>query len=84
LHDLLVSRPLRPTFHIYTDQRGKQVLKETNWFEMRHAASELPFPQTEEGITEVFWASEQEARELSLKTYGSLRELLDWYLGNVS
>lgn len=82
LHGLAITKPIRSTFHLYNDRHDNPVLKETFWFEMRYSGSEIPCPQAEENITDAFWATEKEAKDLSLQTYGSLRELIDYYLSN--
>lgn len=80
LTSLSVIKPLPSTFHIYTDRKGNEVLKETYWFEMLCSEDQKLVPQLEEDITEVRWFT---AAELSIpvkNTYASLRQLLEQYL----
>ncbi len=80
LTNLSITKQLPSTFHIYTDLKGNEVLKETYWFEMRCNEDQNLVPQLEEDITEVKWF---EASEITIpleNTYASLRYLLDDYL----
>ena len=60
LTTLSVIKPLPSTFHIYTDRKGKEILKETYWFEMLCTEDQLLVPQLEEDITEVRWFAPDE------------------------
>jgi 8-oxo-dGTP pyrophosphatase MutT (NUDIX family) len=80
LTGLKITRQLPSTFHIYTDRSGREVLKETFWFEMNYEKEEKPVPQTEEDITEVRWFSGQDLHIPLQSTYASLKHLLEDYL----
>ncbi len=80
LTDLSITKKLPSTFHIYTDRKGKEVLKETFWFEMTCERNQILIPQTEEDITEVRWFSADELHIPLHDTYASLKNLLENYL----
>jgi ADP-ribose pyrophosphatase YjhB (NUDIX family) len=80
LTDLSITKKLQSTFHIYSDRKGKEVLKETFWFEMTCERNQILIPQTEEDITEVRWFSADELHIPLLNTYASLKNLLEHYL----
>jgi ADP-ribose pyrophosphatase YjhB (NUDIX family) len=77
---LTITRQLPSTFHIYTDRKGNEVLKETYWFEMWCNEDQKLIPQLEEEITEVKWFATDELNIPVQKTYASLRHLLSGYL----
>lgn len=77
---LTVTKHLPSTFHIYTDRKGVEILKETYWFEMMCHEPQKLVPQLEEDISEVKWFSEAELSIPLENTYASLRHLLNAYL----
>jgi ADP-ribose pyrophosphatase YjhB (NUDIX family) len=80
LNELRITKKLPSTFHIYTDRKGKEVLKETYWFEMYNDEHQTLLPQLEEDITEVKWFSTADLDLPVHNTYASLRHLLEGYL----
>ena len=80
LTNLSITKQLPSTYHIYTDRKGKQILKETYWFEMLCADNQSLVPQLEEDITEVKWFSASDLNIPFQNTYASLRQLLESYL----
>ena len=80
LHGLVIKQQLPSTFHIYTDRHGREVLKETYWFEMICHQSQTLVPQTEEDITEVRWFTESELSIPLGNTYASLQYLWKQYM----
>jgi ADP-ribose pyrophosphatase YjhB (NUDIX family) len=81
LRSLTVTKKLPSTYHIYTDKQGKEILKETFWFEMMCYLPQKPVPQLEEDITEVKWFSGSDLNIAIKSTYASLRQLLLGYQG---
>lgn len=79
LSNLTIIRQLPSTFHIYTDRKGKEILKETYWFEMICDKDQKLVPQTEEDITEVKWFAVKDLNIPLKNTYSSLRALLENY-----
>ena len=80
LKNLLITRQLTSTFHIYTDRKGREILKETYWFEMTCLEDQELGPQLEEDITEVKWIGTGHLNIPLQNTYASLRQLLESYL----
>ena len=80
LTNLTISKQLPSTFHIYTDRKGKEIVKETFWFEMMCNGSQNLVPQLEEDITEVRWFAADDLNIPVQNTYASLRSLLESYL----
>jgi ADP-ribose pyrophosphatase YjhB (NUDIX family) len=80
LTNLAITKQLPSTFHIYTDRKGREILKETYWFEMKCKEDQKLIPQLEEDITEVKWFTAGELDIPMGNTYASLSELLFSYL----
>jgi ADP-ribose pyrophosphatase YjhB (NUDIX family) len=80
LTNLTITKQLRSTYHIYADRKGREILKETYWFEMLCREDQKLVPQLEEDITEVRWFSASELNIPLQNTYASLRQLLENYL----
>jgi ADP-ribose pyrophosphatase YjhB (NUDIX family) len=75
LLELRITGSLPSTFHIYT-RKGKQILKQTYWFEMEAKSAQSLIPQTEEDISEVRWVGKEDLKAVLSNTYGSIRELV--------
>jgi ADP-ribose pyrophosphatase YjhB (NUDIX family) len=84
LTNLTLTKQITSTFHIYTDRKGREILKETYWFEMMCEGPQNPVPQLEEDITEVKWFSEATLDIPIKNTYASLRNLMESYLHSKS
>lgn len=82
LTSLEITKQLPSTYHIYTDRKGRKILKETYWYEMLCKGDQMLVPQLEEDITEVKWFSASELNIPVHNTYASLRSLLESYLKN--
>jgi ADP-ribose pyrophosphatase YjhB (NUDIX family) len=80
LNKLRIMKKLPSTFHIYTNRNGKEILKETFWFEMYCDEHQTLVPQLEEDITDVKWFSQTDLDIPVQNTYASLRHLLKGYL----
>jgi 8-oxo-dGTP pyrophosphatase MutT (NUDIX family) len=80
LTNLQIIRQLDSTFHIYRSPYlpfpKNLVLKETKWFLMKYSGNEIPVPQTEENIEEVYWFAKSEIGTPMANTYRSLHEFL--------
>jgi 8-oxo-dGTP pyrophosphatase MutT (NUDIX family) len=63
------------TYHLYKEG-GKQLIKETHWFNMRTDFSGILKPQTEEDIEEVKWMNDNEIIEALKKSYLTIKEVL--------
>ncbi|MCX6248435.1 MAG: NUDIX domain-containing protein [Bacteroidetes bacterium] len=75
LKKVLITGPLPSTYHIYT-RKGKQILKQTRWFEMEADSKQSLVPQTEEDISEVKWVKKKDVEKVLLNSYGSIIELV--------
>ena len=75
LRDLEIISNLPNTYHMYK-LGSDTILKRTYWFKMRANGKIDIQPQTEEGITEVAWISENELDRVRENTYKSLIELV--------
>lgn len=70
----LVKNKIGLTYHTY-NLGNKWILKETHWFYMLGDEKSKLVPQKEEGIDEVIWCSEKEAK-LNLKnSYPSIKDV---------
>ena len=76
LMEVEVIRKLQSTYHIYFE-KGKQVLKETYWFEMVASGGQKLVPQTEEEITEVRWFKTDELDMVLENTFESLKSMIN-------
>jgi len=76
LQEVEVIRELKPTYHIY-HEKGKQILKETHWFEMLATGDQKIVPQMEEEITVVRWFKTEELDVVLENTFESLKEMIE-------
>ena len=76
LVEVTVVKELNPTYHIYYE-KGKQILKETYWFEMLALGTQKLVPQTQEEITEVRWFKPEELDVVLENTFESLKEMIE-------
>lgn len=74
MKDLEVGRFVATTYHIY-EEKQKQILKHSHWFEMRSTARILT-PQTEEGISEAVWSDARATEKRLTDSYPNIRLLL--------
>lgn len=76
---MTISRRLSDTWHMYR-VKGQLILKQSIWYEMVYAGSQLPVPQTEEHITEARWVSREDLAYKLPEAYASIRDLLQQYI----
>ena len=69
------------TWHTYTQNR-KSILKKTYWYAMDSINDSGMKPQEEEGIMEILWLSESDAKTALINSYPSMRYLFKQYLKN--
>ncbi len=69
------------TWHTYTQNR-RSILKKTYWYRMACTNDEGMKPQQEEGIDDIKWLSEIEAKTALIDSYPSMRYLFKKYLRN--
>lgn len=72
---LIADEPLI-SYHTYSID-GQRILKKTHWFPMTILDEAQEFkPQSEEGITEVFWVEKDKLRSIFFNTYPNIKDLL--------
>ncbi|WPR77970.1 NUDIX hydrolase [Algoriphagus sp. NG3] len=69
------------TWHTYTQDR-KSILKKTYWFEMDCLNDDQMAPQKEEGIEDIRWFLEGDAKIALVNSYPSMRFLFKQYIKN--
>ena len=67
------------TWHTYTQNR-RSILKKTYWYQMDCTNDSGMKPQQEEGIDDIKWFSEIEAKTALINSYPSMRYLFKKYL----
>lgn len=67
------------TWHTYTQDR-KSILKKTYWFEMDCLNDAQMAPQQEEGIEDIRWFYEADAKIALINSYPSMRYLFKQYI----
>ena len=73
----VVHAPFATTYHVYGPEEG--LMKVTSWFRMTLPEGTDPVtlvPQSEEGITEVLWASRDQVAELEPDAFGNIARLM--------
>ena len=79
----IVLSPFATTYHVYGP--GENLMKVTSWFRMTLPDGTGPIhlvPQTEEGITEVRWASKEEVARLESGAFGNIARLMAAWRAN--
>ena len=79
LTHIAIGKNVRITYHTYTEN-GKQLLKESHWFEMKVKGRQHLVPQIAEDIHQVKWVSAKEAAELMKNSFPSIKEVVAPYL----
>jgi 8-oxo-(d)GTP phosphatase len=74
-----LGEPISNTWHTYTQNR-KSILKKTYWFSMHLVNDAAMKPQEEEGIEDIRWFSEADAKTALINSYPSMRYLFKQYL----
>ncbi|MBY0536359.1 MAG: NUDIX domain-containing protein [Chitinophagaceae bacterium] len=74
LKELVREKFITTTYHHYSF-KGKEILKESYWYEVRTKFKGSLVPQLEEDITEVKWVAVTELDSYLENTYASIREV---------
>ena len=74
IDSLTITKPLEKTFHIF-ERKGKTILKVTYWYLMDTSYNKALTPQTEEGIVDVTFKNEIEAKEALKNSYENIKLL---------
>ena len=73
------GKPIVKTWHTYTQNR-KSILKKTYWFSMDCVNDDKMTPQREEGIDDISWFYEADAKIALVNSYPSMRYLFKHFL----
>lgn len=73
------GRQICKTWHTYTQNR-KSILKKTYWYEMDCLNDSQMAPQEEEGIEDIRWFHEADAKIALINSYPSMRYLFKHYI----
>ncbi|MBN3583420.1 NUDIX hydrolase [Algoriphagus aestuarii] len=76
-----VTKHLYNTWHTYTQNR-KSILKKTYWYEMECLDDKNMTPQKEEGIEDIRWFYEPDAKIALVNSYPSMRYLFKQFIKN--
>lgn len=76
-----LGSPICNTWHTYTQNR-KSILKKTYWYAMDSVNDSGMKPQEEEGIEDIAWLSEADAKTALINSYPSMRYMFKQYLKN--
>ncbi len=83
IYRLQIVKKLPSTYHIYQSPykktKGKWILKETFWYEMKYFGLNTGIPQEEENITEIKWFASNELDEVLHNTYENLKQIIELY-----
>ncbi len=74
-----LGAPICKTWHTYTQNR-RSILKKTYWYAMECINDSGMKPQVEEGIEEIRWLCESDAKTALINSYPSMRFLFKQYL----
>jgi len=75
VHGMSMESVLPSTYHTYW-MKGKWMLKQTYWFEMKYGGDETLVPQTQEDIVKAVWMSVDKLADFGSSTYDSLVEIV--------
>ena len=70
-----ISEKVGATYHGYFEG-DTVILKETHWYFMQSNGNATPKPQLEEGITEVQWVDVDFFKDPEIRTYKSIRDII--------
>lgn len=79
----MVGPPFAKTQHIYGP--GDSLMKVTHWYSMTvspGSENTALIPQTEEGITQVRWASKEEVKGMEPQAFGNIARLMALWRAN--
>ncbi|NQY30204.1 MAG: NUDIX domain-containing protein [Flavobacteriaceae bacterium] len=82
VQNLSINRFLQETYHIYKN-KGKYNLKITYWYLMETDYSGELRPQTEEGITQAVWKTNEQAKVAMSNSYANVVLLTEAYLASL-
>lgn len=86
IENLSIAQPIQMTpqenitYHTYISKKGKRVMKETHWFEMKTNAQTTLTPQLEEGIEKAVWIKKAELPNYIKDAYDNIADILSNYV----
>lgn len=75
---LQLGKKVATTYHIY-EHKGKNIIKDTDWFMMQTNDTKPLLPQTEEDIAIAKWVDKKEAKLLIKQSYTIVQQLVNKY-----
>jgi 8-oxo-dGTP pyrophosphatase MutT (NUDIX family) len=76
LNEVTLQKFLITTYHTYPE-KGKHILKESYWFEMKAAGKQKLVPQLEEDITDIQWINKNKLDTVLKNTFPSIRDVIE-------
>lgn len=76
LSHIQIERHLTDTWHVYPLE-GKQILKQTHWYEVAFTGTELTVPQIEEDIVDIQWIKPENIKHYLKFTYPNIRKVFE-------
>jgi len=78
LKNIFLGELIGTTLHNYSE-KGKEIEKETYWYDMRVSGPQTLVPQTEEDILELKWVKEPELSPFLQNTYDNIIDIVEKY-----
>ncbi len=75
LEKVKIGNHICTTYHVYKDFE-KQILKETEWYEMEASSQQNLTPQLEEGIEKIEWVNALEIKNKLKNSYALIEDVL--------
>lgn len=76
LKEVTLGQFIKITYHTY-EEYGKQILKESHWYQMQVKGDETLVPQTEEDITQLIWVKKENLPEYYKGTFPTIRSIFE-------
>lgn len=81
LKNIHLGELIGTTLHNY-NEKGKEIEKETFWYDMRVTGEQTLVPQLEEGIHDLKWVKEPDLAPFLQNTYDNIIEIVEKYFDN--
>ena len=78
LKNIVLGELIGITHHDYTEN-GKEIEKETHWFNMSVSGKQQLVPQVEEDILELRWVAKNEVNDYLSNTFANIVEIVNKY-----
>lgn len=80
IQHISIRKKIGITYHTYTEH-GRDILKESHWYDMTTNGDEILKPQIEEQITDIKWVSKNEIDKYLSETFAAIKDVIeisDW------